>query len=136
MTARRRRFQSEFVDDHVVYNEHRRLDETPIEIDTVVHRAGAPAVTIINDLGRCELYTKLTCVLLHAGENLFFGSRNIPISQHFTTLGLMRGGHQKEAGELDLTARGLGDFNSVVPLRLTPFRRRVVRVENGEDAGT
>jgi hypothetical protein len=48
----------------------------------------------------------------------------------------MRGGHQKEARQLNLAARCLGDFNSVVPLRLTPFRRRVVRVENGEDAGT
>lgn len=42
---------SELVDDHVVYYEHRRLDETPVEIDIAVHGAGAPAVTIINDLG-------------------------------------------------------------------------------------
>ena len=27
----------------------------------------------------------------------------------------MRDGHQKDAGELNFTARGLGNFNSVVP---------------------
>jgi hypothetical protein len=32
---------SEFVDDHVIYHEHRRLDETPVEIDIAVHVAGA-----------------------------------------------------------------------------------------------
>ena len=47
-------------------------------------------------------------VMFYSGENLFSGSRNIPISQHLTTLGLMRGGHQKDVGELYLTARGLG----------------------------
>lgn len=71
---------SGLVDDHVVYYEYRSLNKTPVEIDIVFHRAGALAVTIINDLGQCELYPKLTCMLFYASENLFFGSRNIPVS--------------------------------------------------------
>jgi len=51
---------SEFVDDYVVYYEHRGLDETPVEIDIVVHGARAPAVPIVDDLGRRERYTELT----------------------------------------------------------------------------
>ena len=43
---------SELVNDDVVYYEYWRLDETPIEIEIVFRRTGAPAVTAINDLGR------------------------------------------------------------------------------------
>jgi hypothetical protein len=71
---------SEFVNDHVVYYKYRCLDETPIETQIVVHGARAPAVTIINDLGRSKLYAKTASVLLDAVKNLFFGSGNVPIS--------------------------------------------------------
>lgn len=94
---------SEFVDDHVIYDEHRSLDQAPVEIYIVIHRTGAPTVAIVNDPGRSKLHIKLTSVLFHAGENLFLGSRHIPISEHFTTLGLMRGGHDEAAGEFNLS---------------------------------
>src|ERR1039458_7955899 len=106
---------SKFVDDHVVYYEHRRLDETPIEIDIAVHSAGAPAVPIVNDPGSRKPYTQLTGVLLDAIENLLFGAGDIPIPQHFTTLALMRGGHHEPARKLNLSARCLGNLNSIVP---------------------
>ena len=48
---------SEFMHDDVVYDEHWGLDKAPVEIDTVIDRAGAPTIPIINDLGRIERYT-------------------------------------------------------------------------------
>jgi hypothetical protein len=72
-----------------------RLDETPIATEIAVHCAGAPTVTVINDLGRSKLYTKTASVLFDAAENLFFGPSNIPIPQNLASLGLMRWGTTK-----------------------------------------
>ena len=54
---------SQFMHDDIVDDEHRSLDKTPVETDVVAHRAGAPAVTIVNYLGGTELDTKLMRVL-------------------------------------------------------------------------
>ena len=49
---------SELVHDHVVYDEHRGLDETPVEMNGVSRCAGAPAVTIVDDLSSGKLHTQ------------------------------------------------------------------------------
>jgi hypothetical protein len=70
---------SKFVDDYVVYDEHGRLDETPIEIHVAADRAGAPAVAVVDDPGRLELDPELSGVPLGAREDLLFCLRCIPI---------------------------------------------------------
>jgi hypothetical protein len=79
----------EFVDHHVIDNEHRGLDETPIETDIVVQGAGAPPITVIDDPGCSKVYAKSASVLLNASENLIFGPHDVPVPQDLTALGLM-----------------------------------------------
>jgi hypothetical protein len=74
-----------FVHDDVVYDEHRSLDKTPVEIDCVIYSARAPTVPIVNDLRRRVVYAEITGVLFDATKDLFFGLRNIPIPQHIAT---------------------------------------------------
>ena len=92
---------SEFVDDQVVYYGHWGLDETPIETNIVVHRAGTPAVTIVYDLCHSKLDAKLTGVLFSAGEDLFLRPCDIPIAQHFTAFGLMEFHEMAQLYEVD-----------------------------------
>jgi hypothetical protein len=63
---------SEFVHDDVVDDEHRRLDETPVEIDAVGHRARTPTVAVIDNPGRRERYAKLLRVLSSARQDFAF----------------------------------------------------------------
>ena len=67
---------SEFMHNHVVDYEHRRFDETPVEADVVVRRAGAPPKTIIHDLSRSELHAKLPCMPFRA-DTIFSFARAI-----------------------------------------------------------
>ena len=39
----------QFVNNDVVNDEHGGLDQTPIEIDVVLYRAGTPSIAIVHD---------------------------------------------------------------------------------------
>jgi hypothetical protein len=66
-----------FVGDDVLYYEHRCLDEPPAEIHILVYKCRSPAVAIIHDLCRGELYAKFASVLFHSlgGESFLWHVR-------------------------------------------------------------
>src|SRR6516165_5763603 len=98
---------SEFVDDHIIDHEHRRLDEAPIETDIGIHRAGTPPVPVVDDPSCSKLDAKNAGVFLNASENL------VPVPQDLATLRLMSRRHHEHPGEFDLAAVRLGYLDAV-----------------------
>lgn len=58
----------ELVNDHVVYDEHRCLDEAPIKIDIAADRTRSPSIKVINDFCSLKFHTKLKSVLKATDE--------------------------------------------------------------------
>ena len=74
------------MDDHVIHDIHRCLNESPVEIYVVLDRAGTPAIAIINDLGIGECHSEIIGKLFGPGQDFFPGLVHVPISQDLLAL--------------------------------------------------
>ena len=77
---------SEFMDDNVVDDEHRRFDQAPVKVDIIVQGAGAPAKAVTRDLDPSNINAQFAGMKFHPRDKLFFGLVDIPIPQGFYTL--------------------------------------------------
>ena len=83
---------SQFMNDNIIDNEHRRFNKTPVESDIIFHRTRSPTVAAADDLCLAIINTQLPGVSFGTGDDLLFGLIYVPISQHTLTFRYICGG--------------------------------------------
>jgi hypothetical protein len=106
------------VDDHVVDHKHRGLDQAPVEVDLVFHRARTPAVAIVHDRGTGHGNAQFGGVPVNSGENGFPGLFEIPLFQGLAPQLAYRPRNEEPSRELDATAGGIVDLDAIVPTEI------------------
>src|SRR5438552_18264974 len=84
-----------FMNDDVIDNEHRCLDQSPVEVDLVAYGASAPAIPIFDDSGAFKRDTQFLRMLLDASENLLVSLADVPVAQDFAPPRLTGGRHEE-----------------------------------------
>jgi hypothetical protein len=92
----------ELVDNDVVDDEHRRLDQPPVETDVVLDGAGPPAITAVHDLDPGNIDTKFAGVNLYPRDDLFPCLTDVPFPQSLFPLFPQDRWNQEAPGKLNL----------------------------------
>src|SRR3989339_1188853 len=103
------------VDNDIVDDKHRRLDQPPVEADVVLDGARPPAITAVHDLDPGNIDTEFAGVNLYPRDDLFFGPADIPFPQSLFPLFLQDRWNQEAPGKPNLDQPLLDHLDAVLP---------------------
>ena len=111
------------MDNDIIDDEHRRLDEPPVEIDIVAQRAGAPAKVAINDLGLSNINAECARMKPYAQHKFIFRHTNIPFAQSLDSLLRLLCRNQESQVKLNPIQPVLNYFNAILPAQIVRIPR-------------